>query len=865
MPVNSTRLEGGYWLIALVMVLFAGGVHPKVILVAGGISVFTMLALASSNDRTFGRSTLVVGLCALLSMGAFLQLIPLPGAIQRWLNPFGWSIYSKGAELLGGQTSARPISMAPASTALAAIRWSTIAVAGLLASKFSARSSGWVRVLWATMGLGIFHAALMASQFGLGWMEAAMSWWLPGGFGRDVLVSTFINPNHAAILSAMASLSATTLALLNIDREETRATVIALCGLVVCLGATLAAGSASVSIIAVSGCVLFALVHWGRMESRSVIVRRLVVGLIWGAVAGVAAFSAGWLSSCYTSGSIAETEVLAGLFGETSLRTRLELSGAALRAAEQFPLGFGAGATESVLSAHLDWTIVGASRVPTIENQVYQWIAEYGFVGGAVLLAGMGVYGIRVARAYIRRGELRDLSAACFFVMLGLLTQLHFPWASLGLALPAVACLVALPSRADLSPKPNGKSGTRGVWHERLLEPDGGGEWSKWSVYAVSGALLIAVSIGTIVHVWAVESGSQLPIVDRRQVNSSPKNLRRAQWWRPCDGTIYLAAGFQRLPEAKETAALAEFAVRIHPTPGVRYSAGHLFAAAESTERSVQTFRRLFTEVPRIPRSWAGPVLVGRFQSGEIVGRVLAGASERYWRAASSALGERLGGGSVVDFALVLNRENPSAGYPMSLLSATYLELGQPLLARWWAQRLLEAAQDEGGVRSSDNLRLGYVTLLDVLREEEKLAEARSLAIEATERLPLDRKLAKRVIWLLPSPDDPDSDVERWISLASNATELICRERVSGEQWTAKQCLIGRGWIAEQNGEFEQAFETYRRLAIQYRHLSPFIRLVGKTGACDRARELLDETPRGSPWSSKESRSISRVAESCSK
>ena len=457
------RITGPEAALALAVVLgplAIGAVHVPTRIV---LAVLLTVALAWAAFRMHRDEQRVragwIGLGLLAALGwTFLQWVPLPIGLVEALHPQAAEAARRASEVTGAEApSWLPLTLDMSRTATAFASLMAVTAAYLLAASLRRDADVKARIViyvelaaLAVLGVGALHEVLGLHQI-YGVYKGSVD------LGGVPFLTSFVNPNHAAALMLLGSLTALGTSLAP-DRHQRWHLAV---GIALAIGVALSMSRAN-AILLVVGLVLVTLPalfmrRHREMRGRAV---RLVVG------AGLCLFVAVILMG--PERWIAEFSALdSGGFGAVGVVTHCWSTG--LEAALAAPwTGVGNGALGLATAVHItDWN---GGLVTHAHQGFIQVGADLGFVAGAgVVLLVLGGFVVCAWRAA------KDLAAWGLVVALlavGLQNIVDFSLWILGVGIPAAAILGVLvhatwPSAhfSGIGPQsPEGEARAR-VWH----------------------------------------------------------------------------------------------------------------------------------------------------------------------------------------------------------------------------------------------------------------------------------------------------------------------------------------------------------------------------------------------------------------
>ena len=375
------------WLVPMVACLALGGVRPWAV---GVLAVVCGLgALRGGRARAGLPEWLLLGVLAM----QLLQLVPLPIALLRRLDPGTAEIVAETWAAAGRTLLGHPLSLAPGETAIATAHLVLFGLALLLARREAARGRREALIQGVIVAAAVVAAIVgVHTLFGL---EAIYGVVPARGRGISVVVGPFINSNHLAVFCCA------TLPVVVAWTLGKRVPAARIVGGVVA-AALVGIALATVARTALLG-LLVGLTAFGALAAAARQVRGRALAL---ALAGLALALGG--GTLWTRGRVlrlAEWDVLS----ETGSRLGL-WSIATEVAREHWLFGVGAGAFHSQA-----WTV---RRAPSetasqdVESVLFQTLVSLGIPMTVAIIVGVAVCVAGAARVAWRRTREGDLTAA---------------------------------------------------------------------------------------------------------------------------------------------------------------------------------------------------------------------------------------------------------------------------------------------------------------------------------------------------------------------------------------------------------------------------------------------------------------------
>jgi hypothetical protein len=768
------------------------------------------------------------------------------------LNPSGHEIFQQGWQLASPHEASgrwRPLSLDPSSTADLALRWFYLALVAFVAANMPRGKRGWIRVLMGTVllgglvaAVGGLHHLIGASEF-LGWMttRSPLETW-----------STFINPNHAAVFYGFVSLASFALAY-ECFRLHPRHTILAsACGIIFMLLAfhhdSLGANLAFGVVLVLVGLMVLTQTRW--VAERFPATRKYIgwFALAWVILAPVSLFVF-LLEGVPTLGQWIDMQWL-DRWVETRGLGRLEMTRAALQATGDFwPFGAGGGSTGSVLTSYLDWTTLRPGSVPTVENELAEWLLHYGVAAGSLALTFSSVYLWAPLRLYRARLRFRYLVVFACGAYLFLSALLHFPFLALGVSGPIVFVIEFGRQRLR----------DRQDWGRPLSER--GIDWQRGHMVLAhrTARAVVVVAVVLIGSAAVAYYGPLSPARQQLDQRSTPEQIREAIALTPAAGQNYarLALNASRQGDHQQAADLASYAYQRAPLPQYGLMKAKMLAASGDQNEAVETYRRLLDERRfrrGIERVWV-KYLISDLSEPAQLARAVQMAAPADWKRVYDLLRRKRGLSVAIDFTLELVELHPQRFDAGELLVQAYLRNRQPSVADLWARSLLYDQQEKDGL----DLGKAYVLHAEVQRRQGRDATSRSILADGLKRLPDNQSLARA--YLLRLPEDPAEFDQTEIALLERALQVQCSSAVEAHT-TRELCWRAEATLAEKQGHLDDAELVLRRMHLKLGRPVPLASFYARYDRCLDLQKLLRQH-RQSATKSKYRAKLSRLAKVC--
>lgn len=787
----------------------AGGVHTSVaaLVCALGLTAFVTrwFHLRDREQRGIYLSLPVLGL-TLLTFASFFQIVPLPELMQQLANPTGYDLAAAGLAAIGHtDVGWRTLSLDPYATSDRVIRFAALALVGLTAANFRERLA-WMFVGRSLIGVGVIAAAVGSvldvtgrkSLFGL--FETEVGFRGPG---------PFVSLNHGATFFGLCVIACVGLALTG-DRKRVFESagywlaalvfgVLAVLhdsdGVLLALGATAAAAG---------------FVAWWRMGRPTALRRETAIGLV--AIGLVSVALAAWLDVLTLV-----QDFFQRLFFEGEHGTRYELlkAGTAM-AGDYWRFGGGAGSVETVIGAYIDWPAVPVpASIPVLENDTLELLYGFGmFVGTSAMLLMVSVVFFALRYAFVRERSIRYAVLIPTVLYLVLVAQLHFPLLALGIAVPAIAWVEALMARR--SHVVDGEA------------PHATGHLAIPSKAGLGFAVVVATlaCIATIAHYRSF--GEALP--QKLAAEEAVPFIKE----RPADHRIYVRVATRAAKDgrAKDAVRLAEHAVALNDSDRVRLFLARAVANAGDDDRAITLYDELLAEGHK-------PILaiLADFRDPAVRAKIFARYPDLWSQVATTAV--RYEGGSAgAEFALALVEAHPSDPRAYQVATEIYLGIKQPLLARMWAELLVQREVAAGGDTR------GVVLLARAMIAAGDRAEARALIEETLNdaQAAVDPSLHRLALTLIPAVGDSTDEDIRFVT---THYEALCQSPIPAKE--LRLCWNTEAWLAEARGDLSGAEDVLERIRRKFDDPFPLAYLLLRERKChdlDRLTSLVEpESP----------------------
>ncbi len=795
--------------------VLVGGVHAAVVGIVVVFAAITFL-LQARELRSKGEEQLFLSIPGLalggLSIAALLQLVPLPDLLHYVLNAEGRELAARGLESAGldDDLGWRTLSLQPSETADRAARFATLAMIAFVGGNFRERQS-WFVVGQIILGVAIFTLMVGAVLDALG-----LTSFLGGLYVTEVgfrAPSTFVNVNHGAAFCGIAVIIAVSIAICVSHDRPLETTGYWVGALLFAAAAVIHDSDGVLIALGIVGLFAAFLAWWraGRPTrftrptkvAAAVLLTALVVVSF---VVGLPAIVGGFVSR---------------LFLEGEHGNRFELAAAGLSMVRDYwVFGGGAGAVSTVVNAHIDWAASVEATIPVLENDSLEILYGFGiFVGGAALLAFLGVFGVASRPAFASRRGVRFAIASCFALYFLLISQLHFPLFALGLSGPFIIWLESL-----LAPR---------------LDPERQGEHPIYHVaVSIRRARPIAVALAAIAALGLL--GHFLVFAHELPDSDDPEAIASYIRQRPADHRVYvrLATRAAKAGDADRALKLANRAAAVNNAPRIRLFEARAMANAGEREAAWASYRELLSA--RGPDRSVLRAILADYPAPEDRAAVVAPHPE-VW-VGLLAMSRRLEGPvPAAETALAIVAERPDEPSAYAAAARGYLAMQQPTLARIWAEVLLEQK-----LEPQERVQ-GVELLVRALQENEENRRAREMiekTLAAGDDAPIP-ELHRLALAMRPEVDLVDEPARRWVERHYG---MLCRSPI--DPVDVQRCWETEAWLAEVEGEMERARRILDRIARRFDEPMPAARFFYRRMNCpeisDLARNYTEGTARHS-------------------
>lgn len=362
--------------------------------------------------------------------------------------------------------------------------------------------------------------------------------------------STFVNPNHMAVLFALIALvSATFRFNPNLDtsaKAESFFMTAIIVSSLVCLSTT----SAGTTL-----CLLTAACAWGltRKQNSKKLTTTVLLAIPTLSLVGWGLLLAMPRSAIPTSSS-----------PDSSLMTRIDLTRAAARITADYPLtGAGAGSIERIVYPYYDNVNIESYRVDYIENQLAEWFATLGLPITLVIITALLAATLHHKNSKRSRGYgnyAGPLIGVSVFTLL--ISQIHFPFFVTGVSVPLVVWW-----QAQLDSTVSKQQSASQATLITNLREQGRVALSRRASLALVLFALSATALSVSTHI-IYSSAHQEPHIEKAPLATLPVIATQL----PSEAVVFTTLTKNLLEEKQTSRALAcaEHAAKLEPKPKVK-------------------------------------------------------------------------------------------------------------------------------------------------------------------------------------------------------------------------------------------------------------------------------------------------------
>lgn len=880
-------------LIGTLSVLAVGGVHTQVVLavllVAFPAAFYVVFSSQSSNkqppEETDSPVSTSISLPSLIfsvfAFICFLQILPLPPTLHEVVSPQAHALYLESLSALdvpqasraAAQAAWRPISLDPGQTADRGLRWIALALIAVLAARLGRERGIWRDTLRAGVLLGWVH-------LGVAWIhhifEMTSFFGVYQPLGNWPAFSMFVNANQGASFYGLAALAGMILGRRNLKNRPIEAFLSAVSAIVFVLmmlaldskGVNLAFSLAAILYIGQSLWMAYrkAFPKTRNTSPDSTSKRRLKAPLLQatGALAMLSLMSAIitlplWLSHTFLWPWVQSTPV--GLWVDNKASGRIVMIESGMRGALDYPFfGSGAGSIERVIAPYMDWTLVRAASIPTLENQFADWFLAMGYpaaIAALVLFLSGFIYISRRTTIFSpstrsSRSTRRYLGLLAFAIYVGTLVQMHFPFFALGMA----SCIVVIFEV--------------GMKAGRLKNPPDRALWvrvrsmhifvSRRVAFGLIGASVMAAAFFT--YTWTARQDTRAPGIGERAQAAASAELGEMVRWVPSESRIFTALAFKaaQADDGPRAIALAEHAFKLEPRSNELLFLAHIEAHFGSEKKAAEQYARLFSAdylyTMHSRRSWVSKYLLRDIDSAELRAQTLQDAPA-HWSYALEQIQRRDGSTRAIEFALAIAENHPDDFYANKLVVDAYLGAKQFVIGKFWAETMVSKDWPDPPTQKTD--RNAFRTKKDRLKTVDTIhphPHTASLALVARAlakagdkpgarryllniKLPKSGAIADEIIKVTLEllPDRPAEATPDEVAFITRATRSYCHKKRSRREQLL--CWKAEAWLDERHKRADDAELVWKRIARDYENPLPLADFFVRQRKCVALEQLI--------------------------
>jgi|GEM_PF-4326827 len=881
-------------LICAVSVLAVGGVHTQVAIAvlclalpaALWVTFWSAAPTRRSNKKTGASDPISISLPSLIfsvfAFICFLQILPLPPALQEIVSPQGRALFLESSAILHGSEASsaaqqlwRPISLDPQQSADRGLRWVALALLALVAARLGRERHAWRDTLRAGVILGWLHLIVAWLHHFVG---AKTFFGIYEPLGNWPAFSMFVNSNQGAAFYGLAALAGLILARYQLKKHRLESFYSGVSAIIFVLfmleldskGVNLAFTLASVLYVGQTLWMVYRATHPRPQDddAGSSGVKRIKTDLLQAtstlgmlALMGAIITLPMWLSGTFLWPWIQSTPV--GLWVDNQASGRLVMIESGMRGALDYPIfGSGAGAIERTIAPYIDWSLIRAASIPTLENQFADWFLAMGYlptIAAMILfLAGFAFIsrktGIFSPTTQSPRSAHRYLGLLAFAIYVGTLIQMHFPFFALGLA----SCIIVI-----------FEVGLKGG---RLKEPPERAPWVGlrglhfFVARRVAQVLLLAAMLGAgvFVYTWAQYANTRAAGIGERAQAASEAELGDMVRAVPTESRIFTALAFKaaQAEDGARAIALAEHAYKLEPRSYELLFLAHIEAHFGQKEKATDYYARLFgpehlyTMFSR--QAWVSKYLLKDIRRADLRARALQDAPA-YWEYALGQIRHRDDKTRAIEFALALVEANPDDFLANQLVVEAYLGAKEFLVAQFWAEMMVAkdwpapatGPEDEDGFRDKkrrlntfdpthpDPHNASLALVAHALSKSGDPTKARQylLNIKQPESGEMAEDVVKIVLELMPAT--PAEATAEEASMIAQASQSYCRKkRTRNEQFL---CWSAEAWLDERRDRPEDAQLVWERIARDYDNPMPLGEFLVRQRQCIALEQLITQ------------------------
>jgi hypothetical protein len=698
-------------------------------------------------------------------------------------------------------------------------RWLALTVCIFVSADFARRKNGWAWVLRLVILAGLFQLVVGSLQDAFS--GGKVLFFYEPASGQLTGFSTFINNNHASVFFGLVSLAALSLCShrYTSNRAESSIAGALAVAFMIAMHEHASQGASIAYWVSAAGMLLVLASRVLPQEGLRESIRRRFFGALGVFCASVLGLGvvAWWTWSQRLREWIEATPLGQWFFSRGVVR--LELIDAGLTAALDYPfLGAGAGATRDVIPHYIDWNVVPAATIRTIENEPVEWLYTLGIPVGLMVTALLLTFFASAFAHHKSKHRHRLLAVFMIGLYFALNSLFHFPFFTLGLSIPFV-CLLTI-----------------GLVSGRNRRKDSESLLVRFSFFSVS---FRTASVGSVVALvggglmfWLATTAFSVTASSPEGQLDELDGFVEIQQLAPARGETYARGALVALEAGLERRAvsLAAFAFEIDPATPNLLTHARVLSKTGATEQSEDLYAEFFESdrgKRRRVRERVIRVLVADFANAEDRASVMRSGTSQDWRYCFQYIRRTENVSSAILFGLALSEERPGTYEPYRLVARGYLLREQPLLAEMFTRSYL----DQNQKLEPSKLGAAYAVIFDALVDRGKVDDARALVIAKANLLRADRGFWKSAAALLGSTDEsPNSQYLRaiqegyrkWCSQPSS-------ERGQLECWGIEARL------AEVHGDIDEAEWAYLRV---YKQTGKPIQLINFYSRYFRCKDL---------------------------
>lgn len=803
---------------------------------------------------------------AFFCLVCLLQVVPVPGLIQRLLNPAGYAAYVESWQLaLPGQevsTGWRSLSLEPQKSAASGLRWLSLVFFAVMVANIGFSRGLWRRLLWTVMASG-------AVIWGIGLVQNALGTNLFLGFYKAEIpilsLSTFVNSNHAAVFFGLVSLAAFAFVMQEYRERVVQTIAAAVIGIVSLV--LMAIHQSDGTELAYA---LGLLVIGGGLSLRmgaAQAARRRLMELSWAqwtalltTLGGATVLFAWMMGSDWFVEKFEESDF--GRWLDDKGRGRWFMIRAALSGARDYwRLGSGSGSLELTLPPYVDWGVLRSGMTATIENEPVEWLMTMGvlvtLIGGGLLLSGLW-FGRRGLSGY-EKGA-RYIAAFGMSLYMLIVAMFHFPFYVLGLVLP----FIVMVEYASAPRKVSGRSGRlRSASAGHVYLPHSAGWW-----LIGGGAVVWTVLFVSCFFAYDFDKSTTF------QEAEPPVAASVERWVRtlPTDSELFARLSIYERERGnfERAAELADRAYALLPNSRHLLFRARAHARVKSKEvgknnvkdrpETVALYQELFRNerFADVTQPWIASFMIHDVRTAIARAEVLSQAAPVSWIYAADNIFASKGQMAAVDFCIELIEQFPESVEAHLAMIRIYEKSKLPGLAELWA-RVLVSKNLPG---QPDESPPGYQELIGLLVAQNNREEAWKLLQGAAEMNVLDGGLLGHVLALRPkNPADASEEQVRLIEFSHNK---YCASPIADARLRA--CWDGESWLHELRGHKEEAQIVYRRILSRWNEPLPLAEFLSRHGKCQQLEGLLREISTGTYTTARRYRdAVEKISRGCSR